>query len=186
MRKRRIATKVTFLLISTSMSILAATHAQEARSFLLTAYANAAGGENLVAGRYDAALAQITSSEQALATPQRVKKTNACVAYAALRRLSEARVACDAAVTAAQRDKTHSFQGPSSDRVDGNDDVAIAYTNRAIVQSLSHKAVSSAEDLAKAHSLAPTADFVARNIAVFRYTRGGAAQVAVTVRRIAQ
>ncbi|MDB6088408.1 MAG: hypothetical protein JWN85_1192 [Gammaproteobacteria bacterium] len=180
--KRRIAAKVSLLLISTSMSIVAVTNAQEAKSFLLTAYANAAGGENLVSGRYNAALAQITSNEQALATPERDRKTNACVAYAALGQLRQARVACDAAVTAAQRHTSHSFRGLSKDRVGASDDVAIAYTNRAIVHSLSHKAVSSAEDLAKAHSLAPTADFVARNIATFRDSHGGAAQVAVTAR----
>jgi hypothetical protein len=87
-------------------------------------------------------------------------------------------------VSAANRDRMHSSGIVSRSRLDENESLAIAYTNRAIVHSLAHEGVSSAENFAEAHSLAPTSDFVARNIAAFRTIRFAPAGVEVVSRRI--
>jgi hypothetical protein len=182
---RKSAPQVALLLASVAASLSAVTQAQPDSPFLLTAYADAVGGERLIAGQYDTALVQIRNATQTDVNAEGVNKTNACVALAVLKQLDQARQACDEAVTAANRDKLHSSGVVSKSRLDENESVAIAYTNRAVVHSLANEAVSSAEDLAEAHSLAPTSEFVARNIAAFRTSRNVAAGLQVVSRRVA-
>jgi hypothetical protein len=185
LNRRRSAPKVALLLASFAASMSATTHAQQESPFALTAYADAAGGERLIAGQYDTALVQIRSAPQTEANAPGVDKTNACVAHAVLKQLDQAGKACDEAVTAANRDRMHSAGIVSRSRLDENESLAIAYTNRAIVHSLAHEGVRCAEDLAEAYSLAPTSDFVVRNIAAFRTSRTAPAGVEVVSRRIA-
>jgi hypothetical protein len=182
---RKSAPKVTLLFASVAVSLSAVTHAQPDTPFLLTAYVDAVGGERLIAGQYDTALVQIRSATQTDANTEVVNKTNACVALAVLKQLDQARQACDDAVTAASRDRLHSSGVVSKSRLDENESVAIAYTNRAVVHSLANEAVSSAEDLAEAYSLAPTSKFVARNIATFRTSHNAAVGLEVVSRRVA-
>jgi hypothetical protein len=182
--RRASVTGVTFVFATTSLCVAALTQAQQKSPFILTAYSDAIGGERIGAGQYDAALVQIRSSRKTAASAEVVSKTNACVAYAVLRKLDEARAACDEAVIAATRGKTHASGIVSKSRTDEDESVAITYTNRAVVHSMSHEAVSSAEDLAEAHTLAPTSEFVLRNIAAFRQTPGITMQVQIASRRI--
>jgi len=183
--RRKSAPGVALLLASITSSLSAVAHAQPDSPFLLTAYVDAVGGERLIAGQYDTALVQIRSAAQT-DTAKVVNKTNACVALAVLKQLAQARKACDDAVTAASRDRLHSSGVVSKSRLDENESVAIAYTNRAVVHSLSKEAVSSAEDLAEAYSLAPASEFVARNIAAFKISRTVAAGLEVVSRRVAE
>jgi hypothetical protein len=180
--RRKSMPTAALLLASFSVSMTALTHAQGDNPFRLTAYADAAGGERLIAGQYDTALVQIRSAAQTGADAEIVNKTNACVAHAALRQLDQARKACDDAVTAANSDRMHASGIVSKSRLDEDESVAIAYANRAVVHSLAHEAVSCAEDLAEAYSLAPTSQFVVRNIAAFRTSRVVAAGVEVVSR----
>lgn len=173
------------LLLATATSLSVAAQAQPGRGFVLTAYSDAVGGERLLAGHYSAALVQIRGAKNGTAGTAVVKTTNACVAYAILGKLTEARAACDAAVAAATLERSHATGVVSKSRADEDSSVAIAYSNRAIVRSLSHQAVSSAEDLAEAHSLAPQSDYVVRNIAAFRQVPGTVAQLEVSARRMA-
>ncbi|MDB6045020.1 MAG: hypothetical protein JWM63_3571 [Gammaproteobacteria bacterium] len=182
---RHSAPMAALLLAGVAASLPAVTRAQPDSPFLLTAYVDAVGGERLVAGQYDTALVQIRSATQTDVSADVVNKTNACVALAELKQLAQARQACDDAVTAASRDRLHSSGVVSKSRLDENESVAIAYTNRAVVHSLAKEAVSSAEDLAEAYSLAPAAEFVARNIAAFRTNRNVAAGLEVVSRRVA-
>jgi hypothetical protein len=182
---RKSAPKVALLLACVAASLWAVTQAQPDSPFLLTAYVDAVGGERLIAGQYDTALVQIRTAARTDANAEVVNKTNACVALAELKQLDQARQACDDAVTAASRDRLHSSGVVSKSRLDENESSAIAYTNRAVVHSLSNEAVSSAEDLAEAHFLAPTSEFVARNIAAFRISRNVAAGLEVVSRRVA-
>src|SRR5579862_5818723 len=102
------ATRITTILVATGLCLTAVTQAAQRNPFLLTVYADAPGGRPLVSGHYAAALLELRSAPAATLSAAVLDKTNACVAYAALRRLPEAREACDAAVTATDRDKTHS------------------------------------------------------------------------------
>jgi hypothetical protein len=167
------------LLAVTSLCVSAATVAEPAKGFVLTAYPDAVGGEHLLSGHYSAALEQIRGAKSGAGSAQVFKTTNTCVAYAMMRRLSAARVACDAAVAAATLDRSHVSGLVSKSRAEEDALVAIAYSNRAIVHSLAREAVSSAEDLAEAHSLAPESEYVARNIAAFKQAPGSAIPVEI-------
>jgi hypothetical protein len=183
LRHRKIVTKVASL-AATALCVSAATQAEPSRGFVLTAYPDAVGGQHLLAGHYSAALVQIRGKKAGAAGSEVVNTTNACVAYAIMRKLSEARVACNAAVAAATLDRSHATGVVSRSRAEEDSSVAIAYSNRAIVHSLSNEAVSSAEDLAEAHSLAPQSDYVVRNIAAFKQAPGSVAQLEISARRV--
>jgi hypothetical protein len=161
-----------------------ASTAEIGQGYVLTAYSDAVGGSQLLAGRYSAALSSIRVSGSGTASTEVVKRTNACVAYVMLRRLREATATCDAAVSAATLDRFHAKGIVSRSRVQEDSAVAIAFSNRAIAHALSNQTVSSAEDLAEAHYLAPQSDYVVRNIAAFKQASGNAIQPAITPRRI--
>jgi hypothetical protein len=168
-----------------AMCMSAALQAESAQSYVLTAYSDAVGGSQLLSGQYSAALVQIRDARGSSVSPDLVKETNACVAFAMLRRLDEAHAACDAAVTAATADRSHAGGVVSKSRLQENAAVAIAFSNRAIVHALSNEAVGSAEDLADAHSLSPQSEVVVRNIAAFRQLPGSSAKLAVAARHVA-
>lgn len=167
-----------------AMCVSAALAAEPLQSYVMTAYSDAVGGSQLLSGQYSAALVQIRGAQGSSGSPDLVKETNACVAFAMLRKLAEARAACDAAVTAATADRSHTGGVVSKSRLQENAAVAIAFSNRAIVHALSNEAVGSAEDLADAHLLSPQSEVVGRNIAVFRQLPGSATQLAVAAWRV--
>jgi hypothetical protein len=163
-----------------SISLAGAAHGADAHQpFVLTAYSNGAGGKHLLAGKYALALAEIQASKNNMITAS-AYPTNLCVAHTGLRHWNEAKMACDAAIKDAERRKPRGFVSPLSDAEDHNTYIAIAYSNRAVVHWLSKEAVPAAEDLAKAHKMAPQADFVARNIMAFKAPHRALPQVAVT------
>ncbi len=173
------------VVVVAAMCVAAALQAESPQSYVLTAYSDAVGGSQLLSGQYSAALVQIRDARDSPARRDLVKETNACVAYAMLRKLDEARAACDAAVTAATADRSHTGGVVSKSRLQENAAVAIAFSNRAIVHALSNEAVGSAEDLADANSLAPQSEAVVRNIAAFRELPGSSAKLAVAARLVA-
>jgi hypothetical protein len=145
-------------------------------SMVLTAYINGAGGTSLTEGKYDAALTEISKDRSYSSTAYSAKTNNLCVAYAIKKQLTEAKSACDAAVKAAKYEKLNAQRyAPGSARE--NSYVAVAYTNRAIVHLMSKDVEKAKSDLARAKSLAPTADFVEKNLAAVQGTRSTIAQV---------
>jgi hypothetical protein len=180
---RKFVTRITSVVV-TALCATTAAQAAPAQGFVLTAYSDAVGGERLLSGQYSAALVQIRGAKTGAGGAEVVRKTNACVAYAVLGKLSEARVACDAALAAATLDRSHAKGVVSRSRSEEDSSVAIAYSNRAIVHSLSNEAVGSAEDLAEAHSLAPQSAYVVRNIAAFKQAPGSLTQLEVAAHRM--
>jgi hypothetical protein len=181
--KRSVAKAVSLLVAS---SLLVATGAQAAETahtpFVLTAYSNGAGGTELINGKYAAALEEIQRYRPQLMTASSAKANNLCVAYAVTKQLTEAKVACDAALKAAKYDKLSSSRfAPGGSRE--NAYVAIAYTNRAVVHMLARDEASAKADLEKAQALAPQADFVARNVAAAGGSRSTIAQLEVSPSR---
>jgi hypothetical protein len=166
-----------------SLLFVAAAQADVAgKPMTLTAYTNGAGGESLTTGKYDIALAQVKADRSTTSTAYSAKVNNMCVAYAITRQLTEAKTACDAAVKAAKYDRLSSQRyAPGSARE--NSYVAIAYTNRAIVHMLSKDTASAKADLERAKSLAPTAEFVNRNLAAVSNSRSTIAQLEVAPSR---
>jgi hypothetical protein len=149
---------------------------------VLTAYVNGAGGQSLTSGKYDAAFAEIQADRTYSSSAYSAKMNNLCVAHAAKRQLTQAKSACDAAVKAAKYDKINAQRySPGSARE--NAYVAIAYVNRAVVHMMAKDSVSAKSDLARAKSLAPTAEFVSKNLLAVQNTRSTIAQLEVAPSR---
>lgn len=143
--------------------------ADGAHRFVFTAYSDAAGGADVVAGRYQAALEELEGHRDTMDLDPSAANTNRCVAYSMTLHWQEARAACDAAVHAAteQRQSAQASWLPSSNI----ESLAVAYANRAVVNWLSHDDAAAREDLAKARQLSPQAAFVARNLAALKVHR---------------
>jgi hypothetical protein len=142
--------------------------ADGAHQFVFTAYSDAAGGADVVAGRYRAALEELNGSPNITDLDPSATNTNRCVAYSMTLQWQDAHAACDAAVREASERRLAragelSWQTPSE-----NDRLAVAYTNRAVMHWLAHDDAAAHGDLAKALQLSPQATFVARNVAALK------------------
>jgi tetratricopeptide (TPR) repeat protein len=157
----------------------AAHAADQPHSFVLTAFSNGAAGQSLVTGDYDTAVKQLGSDSHALTLDTDSLSTNRCVAYAVTKQLQAAHVACDRAVREAQEEIANLPVSMSWARRQYKDYVALAYSNRAVLNWLSNDAAAAQADLKKAERLAPKADFVAHNLSALQNHGTTVAQVAV-------
>ncbi len=148
---RALGAGLAFLLAS------AAAFAGDAQRFVFTAYSDAAGGADVVAGRYHAALAQLKSYPRMIDFDPAATNTNRCVAYSMTLQWRAARAACDAAVRASQAPPLG-----SEHHLGGGD------AHRAGVVWLWAADVAADKDLARAQALSPRSQFVARNVAALR------------------
>jgi hypothetical protein len=172
------ATAATVLLATLSLAGAAAQAADAKKPFVLTAFVNGAGGKSVIAGRYELALKQIHGARHNTILASTIP-TNMCVAHTMLRHWNDAKAACDKAITTALQSRPRTSYGAALSEIREHETtVAIAYSNRAVVNWLSKEAVAAAEDLAKAHKFAPEAPFVASNMEAFKAPRE-VAQVAV-------
>ncbi len=150
--------------------------ADGALRFVFTAYTDAAGGAEVVAGRYRAALAELKRHPDEMELDPSATNSNRCVAYSMTLQWQAAQAACDAAVREAN-------EGPGGvpgwsgwTETSKEEGLALAYANRAVMRWMSRDETAARSDLMKAQELAPRADFVARNIA--------ALQIRVTMARV--
>jgi hypothetical protein len=142
----------------------AAHAADQPHTFVLTAFSNGAAGQSLMTGNYDAAVRELGVNSHALALDTDSLSTNRCVAYSVTKQLDAAHVACDAAIREAQQDIANLPVSMSWARRQYKDYVALAYSNRAVLNWLSNDSSAARQDLQKAQSMAPKADFVAHNL----------------------
>jgi hypothetical protein len=138
--------------------------ADGAHRFVFTAFSDATGGDEVVAGHYSAALEELTSATGAGQLDRSAVDTNRCVAYSMSLRWREARAACDAAVHAATEQRTKPPVWWSWMHTSADDYLAVAYANRAVVNWLSNDEAAARADLARAQQLSPGADFIALNL----------------------
>jgi len=145
-----------------SMCCAASAHADGTHpKMTLSAYLNAPDGEPLLAGRYGEVIGALGSHGLRFKQDAVAASTNLCVAYIMTHRWSEAHRACDEAILYAKLEMPESrgfVPGP-------HETVAIAYSNRAVLEWLENRSVSAADDLARAHALAPDSESVAQNLA---------------------
>ena len=118
----------------------------------------------------------------ALADPQALD-TNRCVAYAMTQQLAQARVACQAAVRAAQEADWQS--GSPRARRQSAVSAAMAYSNRAVLDWLEAQPAAAQRDLERAQALAPQAIFVARNMIAMRARQNVNSQVTAATATLA-
>jgi tetratricopeptide (TPR) repeat protein len=144
---------------------------QGADQFMVTVYSDSRGSQELLSGHYDAALARIEASQGLDEANRFEAATNLCVAQMMAGRFGSARTACDAAVKTARSAAiaTPTWGPPAGGAYQA--DVAIAYSNRAVLHWLTDDTQSAASDLAQAKRFAPKADFVAHNLTAL-YAQG--------------
>jgi hypothetical protein len=145
--------------------------ADGAHQFVFTAYSDAAGGADVMAGRYRAALEELKSYPGTIDLDSSATNTNRCVAYSMTLERQDAHAACDAAVRAAREQRNMSPVWWNWARTPDDDRLAVAYANRAVMYWLWHDDAAAQKDLEKAQELSPRADFVARNVAAFKVHR---------------
>jgi hypothetical protein len=145
-------------------------------SFELTAFSNTTAGTSLVHGHFETALAQLAVDAHTL--ERESVSTNRCVAYTAMRELQAAHEACDDAVHDAQRELTALPVPMTWARSDYRDYLAVAYSNRAVLNWLLNDNAAARADLEKAAALSPKAEFVVRNITALQ-SHNAVAQVTV-------
>ena len=177
-----IAKSATAIAACSILSMAAAQAAEITSPMMLTAYINAPGGESVLAGKYDAALAEIKSDRSSSSIAYTGKMTNLCVAYTAMKQLTEALSACDSAVRSAKDDR-FSAQRYSAGTQAENAYVAIAYTNRAVAHMMAKDTASAKVDMERAKSLAPSAEFVSKNLAAVQGSGSKIAQLDVAPSR---
>jgi tetratricopeptide (TPR) repeat protein len=178
---RSAARAVSLLVASTAFGVAGAQAAEPAHMpLVLTAYSNAVGGASLMEKKYDEALVEIRRYKPQSSLASNAQANNLCVALTGKRQLVEAKVACTAALSMAKAEKLSSarFTGGLSD----NSEIAVAYSNRAVVYALSQDMASAQADLERAQALAPKAEFVSRNLAAAAFSRSTIAQLDVSTR----
>ena len=139
--------------------------AQGSHRFVFTAYTDVAGGAEVVAGRYRAALEELSGDPSSMALDPSAVETNRCIAYSMTLQRQKAHAACDAAVRAAstQRNLPSAWWRRSHESDD--DYLALAYANRAVLEWMSSDEAAARKDLAEAREIAPQSGFVAQNLA---------------------
>ena len=161
--------RITAIGLLTSALVFIATTAnaiqQDADHFTVTVYSDTRGYQELSIGHYDVAVAQIEASRSLDEVNRFEAATNLCVAQMMAGRFDSARIACDEAVKTARSAAiaTPTWGPPAGGAYQA--DVAIAYSNRAVLHWLTDDTQSAASDLAQAKRFAPKADVVVRNLA---------------------
>jgi hypothetical protein len=179
-RHSRMPSQALHLAFAAALLAGSAAHAAEqAHSFVLTAFSNGAAGQSIVTGDYDAALKQLDSKSRTATLDTDSISTNRCVAYSVTKHLDAAQSACDAAIRDAQQEIANLPVSMSWARRQYRDYLALAYSNRAVFNWLSNNSAAAQEDLNRASSLAPKADFVAHNLSAL-HNRNAVAQVMVS------
>jgi hypothetical protein len=146
-----------------SLCFAAGAHADGAhRKMTLGAYTDAAEGQALLSGRYHDVIDVLGSHGLRFKQDELAASTNLCVAYIMTHRWSEAHPACDEAILFAKLEMPES---PGFALQAHDERVALAYSNRAVLESLQARSASADDDLATAHALAPSTEFVAQNFA---------------------
>ena len=129
------------------------------RALVLASFTDVTGGAALVGGKAERAIREIEADARTSAEEQ----INLCVAHTALRNWTEAQVACDDAVNAADQARAKTRSGSVSQLRWADKRVAVAYSNRAVLRWLARDTVAAYADLAHARTIEPKASFVMRN-----------------------
>jgi hypothetical protein len=154
--------------------------ADPAHNFVLTAYSNGQGGAELVSGNY-AAAAEVLHQPAISTFDASTTSNNRCVALTMTKQWDSAHKACDQAVRDAQQEKALLPSYQYWARKVKNDYLALALSNRAVLHWMSSDTAGAANDLKRAETLSPKADFVTRNREALEYSHSNPAVAQVSV-----
>jgi len=131
---------------------------------MLRGYIDTLGGKHLRSGDYVAMVRQLKDGKSTKVALSYASMTNLCVGYIVSNQFDAARGACDTALETARQSVGEVPQWSLGIQTTGHS-VALAYSNRAVLNWLSRDAAGALSDLERARSLAPKSDFVRANVA---------------------
>ncbi len=156
--------------------------AEQSHDFVLTAYSNGKGGQDLLSGNYEAADKATYARPSFLASDSSTNSNNRCVALAKTKQWEAAHAACDRAVRDAEQEKGSLPSYQYWARNLENEYVAVALSNRAVLHWMTDDTEAAAADLKRAAALSPKAAFVQRNESALEYSRAAVARVNVAAK----
>jgi len=178
-RNSRKASQALHLAFATALLAGSAAYAaDQPRNFELAAFSNTLAGDSLVRGNYDVAYQQLAIDAHSLTANPSTIATNRCVTLIMTHKFEEAHTACNAAVSAARLEIVSMPVSVAWARQEFRDYLALAYSNRAVLDYLTNDTAAAQTDLKKAESVSPKAGLVARNLTVLQ-SHNAVAQVAV-------
>lgn len=134
----------------------------------LSVFQDTPGSRQVLSGKYEDAIKQIGRSR--VNYESEYTSTNLCVALIMTGQSEAAKPACDDAIVQAKsRMPPSMFHATSAEKAV----LALAYSNRAVLSWLRKQPDSAAEDVIRAHTLAPSADFVRANWLVYNNNKNG-------------
>lgn len=150
--------------IPAALLCVAAHAADGDKRFVLAAYSNAPGGQEILSGHYQAALNVLDTKSSDGSFDAAYLSLNRCAALTMAAQWPAAQTACDMAVRYAHLSKlTHGGEGLQALHVQ-DEVIALAYTDRAVLESLTDHARAATQDLVHAKALLPYSDLVAQNV----------------------
>jgi hypothetical protein len=133
----------------------------------LSVYEETPGARNVLKGNYQDAIKQLKDVRMNRETEY--TSTNLCVALIMTSQTEAAKPVCDDAIVQAKgRMPPSLFHASASEKAL----LALAYSNRAVLSWLRKQPDSAAEDVTRAHALAPDANFVMANWLVYNSKNG--------------
>lgn len=148
-----------------SAALLAAgAHAASDTRFVVAAYSNIAGGQQIISGDYKAALTALETESSAEGVDVASLSVNRCAALTMAKQWSAAQTACDQAVQYARLAKITDAQGSLQQLNLLDEKLAVAYSDRAVLEWLTNKAKVAAQDMAHARAVQPHSRLVAQNV----------------------
>jgi hypothetical protein len=143
----------------------AAAQADQVARPLLTGYSDTVESDGLKPGEYKSMVAEVARYKDTPSVTPAAYATNECVTFIAARQMDAAKKACDAAVRNAKRERTQLSSWSVTSRKALNEQIAIAYANRAVMHYLADDPENAAQDLVRAENLSPSAGYVTQNLA---------------------
>jgi hypothetical protein len=163
-----------------ALAVAGAAHADGSSSkAMLSAYEQAAGGVAIARGDYAATVSQLVPHGMLYKSDRVASSTNLCVAYIMTSQWQTAHAACDAAISLAQAEPADATLFGRRNHAEA---IAVAYSNRAVLNWLEAQPQSAASDMAQARALSPRSDFVAHNSAVLGAAKSAAAPTVAEAR----
>jgi hypothetical protein len=134
---------------------------------MLSVFEDTPGAREVLSGRYESAIKLLKN--RTVAYQGDYARTNLCVAYIMARQAEAAKGACDEAIDSAKAGMPRNIRiARATDKAL----LALAYSNRAVLSWLRKHSADAEQDVTRAHELAPDAQFVAANWAVYKSGRG--------------
>lgn len=149
----------------TAVLLTAAGHAATDARFVLAAYSNVDGGREILSGDYKAALTALDARGRGDGAETAYLSLNRCAALTMTKQWAVAQAACDKAVHDARLNKISDGGGSLEELHLLNEKVALAYSDRAVLEWLTNNRKAAAQDMAQAKSVFPQSELVAQNFA---------------------